>query len=252
MAIYKTEAIVLERKDYRETSYLLRLFTSDFGQLNAQAKGAKRKIDKFGTNFLPISYNKIVFYDNERSDLHILSQADLLEHFDSISNSIEKFTYASYFLELVSAAMPLGQKNKEVFELVMCFLNVLNKKEEIKHITQIFEIKFLSLSGFKPRLDCCVSCDTHLLEKSRFSYVLGGLLCPTCFSVDPAARSVMQGTIASVNHIEKMDLEKMASFCMVASVKKELEQILRNFIDFHLGRQFKTLEFMKKVRHTYV
>ncbi|MFH2138599.1 MAG: DNA repair protein RecO [Candidatus Omnitrophota bacterium] len=252
MAIHKTTAIVLERRDYRESSYLLSFFTYEFGKISAQAKGARRKVDKFGTSFQPISLNKIVFYEKQRSDLHIISQADLLDNFDNLSRDIDKFSIAAYFLELVNAAMPFEEKNCEVFELLLEFLTFVNNEEAIKHIAAIFEVKFLKLSGFKPSFDCCVSCNGPIVEKSKFSFVLGGLLCPKCFEADKFASSVMNGTIASINHIEKIELRQVPNFKMVGSVSKELGQVLRNFIDFHVGHRFKSLEFIKKIKYAVV
>ena len=252
MAIHKTEAIIIDRKDFRETSYLLNLFTADFGKIHAQAKGAKRKIDKFGSSFLPLSYNKIVFYESINGSLNIISQADLLDHYSGIDKDIEKYTFATYFLELVNVAMGQGDKNSEIFELIKNFLNFLDKEDKIPHIVQIFEIKFLNLSGFKPRLDCCVHCNSQLFEKSRFSYVLGGILCEKCFNFDEGAQNLMQGTIATIKHIERIELDNLKGFKIVPSVYKELEKLLRTFIDYHISGQFKSLEFLKKVRYSYV
>jgi DNA repair protein RecO (recombination protein O) len=246
--IHKTDAIVLNRRDYRETSYLISFFTPDFGKIHAQAKGARRRIDKYGSNFSPITHNKIVFYENHKTDLHIISQADLIEHFPNIDQDVEKYAHASYFVELVSQAMPYGQKNKEIFDLVMKFLKFIDKTVKINHIVQIFEIKFLNLSGFKPRLDCCVHCSSQILTVSKFSYVLGGLLCKNCYDADINAQSLMKGTVASIMHIERSRLEDLLSFKIIPSINKELEQILRRFIDFHLGVQFKSLEFLRKLR----
>lgn len=248
MLIHKTDAIVLNRRDYRETSYLVSLFTPDFGKIHAQVKGARRKIDKFGSSFSPITYNKIVFYENLKSDLHIVSQADLIEHFPNIDKDIEKFGFASYIVEIVGASIPFGEKNREIFDLVIKFLKFIDKSDKIDNIIQIFEIKFLNLSGFKPRLDCCVHCGSHILIMSKFSYVLGGLLCKKCAENDLNAQNLMQGTVATINHIEKTKLEDLQSFKIIGSISQELEQILRRFIDFHLGIQFKSLEFLKKLR----
>ncbi|MCG2712556.1 MAG: DNA repair protein RecO [Candidatus Omnitrophica bacterium] len=252
MAIHKTEAIVIDRKDFRETSYLLSLFTADFGKIHAQAKGAKRKIDKFGSNFVPLSYNKIVFYESINGSLNIISQADLLEHFNGIDKDIEKYTYASYFLELINATMGLGDINKEIFVLLKNFLNFLDKEDKIPHIVQIFEIKFLNLSGFKPRLDSCVHCNGQIFDYSRFSYVLGGILCEKCFGYELNAQKLMQGTIATLKHIEKIELKKLVGFKIVPSVFMELKKILRTFIDYHITGEFKSLEFLKKIRYSYV
>jgi len=252
MAIHKTKAIVLETKDYRETSYLLKLFTFDFGKINAQAKGARRKIGKFGTNFLLMSYNEIVFYENNVSDLHIISQADMLQHFGNIGGCLEKFTYAAYFLELVNTVMLVGEKNKEIFVLLLQFLNFLDAGCGLEQIRYIFEIKFLKISGFKPYFDCCVSCGENIAEKSKFSYVFGGLLCKNCFGKDFAAQHIMEGTIASVNYIEQMDLSKFNNFKITLSIRKQLEQILGSFIGFYLGRKFKSLSFLSEIRGSYV
>ncbi|MBU1088143.1 MAG: DNA repair protein RecO [Candidatus Omnitrophica bacterium] len=248
MLIHKTDAIVLNRRDYRETSYLVSLFTSDFGKIHAQAKGARRKIDKFGSSFSPITHNAIVFYESLKSDLHIVSQADLIEHFPNIDKNVEKFGLASYIIELISAAIPFGEKNREIFDLVMKFLKFLDKNDKINNIAQIFEIKFLDLSGFKPRLDYCVHCTSQMFTMSKFSYVLGGLLCEKCYNFDINAHNLMQGTVATIEHIEKTKLEDLQSFKIISSISVELEQILRRFIDFHLGIQFKSLEFLKKLR----
>ena len=248
MAIHKTDAVVLERRDYRETSYIVNFFTADFGKISAQVKGANRKAGKYGTSFQPLSYNTIVFYEKNRSDLHIISQGDLLENFNNIEKDIERFTYAAYFLELVKSAMPYEEKNSEVFKLLIDFLHYLDKAENANNIAQIFEVKFLKLSGFKPQFDSCVRCNGHVDKKSKFSLIMGGLLCPSCFSVDLTARSVMQGTIASINHIESIEFRQIPKFKMVPRVNVELSKMLRNFIDFHLGQQFKSLEFLKKVK----
>ncbi len=252
MAIHKTEAIVIDRKDYRETSYLLSFFTADFGKIHAQAKGAKRKIDKFGSSFVPLSFNKIVFYESVQGNLNIISQADLIEHFGGIDKDIEKYCYGSYFLELINAAMGIGDKNKEIFTLLKNFLSFLDEDDKIPHIVQVFEIKFLNLSGVKPNLDCCVHCSSQILDKIKFSYVLGGLLCEKCFGFDQSAQDLMQGTIATLKHIEKMELEKIRGFKIVPSVFIELEKILRTFINYHLTGDFKSLELLKKVRFSYV
>ncbi|MBU0633760.1 MAG: DNA repair protein RecO [Candidatus Omnitrophica bacterium] len=252
MAIHKSEALILERRDFRETSYILTLFTLDFGKISAQAKGARRKIDKFGTNFLPLTLNKVVFYENSYGNLHILSQIDLLDYFDKVGDSVEKFTSAMYFLELVNSTMPWEQKNTAIFNLLMDFLRYLNQHDRAQNIRQIFEIKFLKLSGFKPHFDSCVHCGAPIKDECRFSYTLGGLLCNLCRYRDVAAKPVMPGTVATIEYLEENSLDKIPNFKISGKIQKELELILRNFIEHHLGQRFKSLEFLEKLRVSYV
>lgn len=251
MTIHKTEAIILERRDYRETSFLVRLFSPDFGLLSAQVKGARRKLDKYGTWFLPMSHHAVVFYENPHSDLHIISQATMLEPFERISCSLDTLSCASYCLELVGVLAPGNEQSKEIFEMLKICLKVLNENATIGCVVQVFETKILALSGFRPRLDCCVACSQLVAETARFSTVLGGLLCPECFRRDDNARPLLAGTVASLNHIEHMPFERVTAFRMVAAVQQEVERLLRNFIDFHVGHTFRSLEFYQKIRGAY-
>ena len=117
MPIHKTDAIILNRKDYRETSYLVSMFTPDFGKIHAQVKGAKRKVDKYGSSFSPITYNKVVFYENLKSDLHIVSQADLVEHFPNI-DQISRNTLMPAILSSLSARpCRMGRKTEKSLTL---------------------------------------------------------------------------------------------------------------------------------------
>ena len=70
--------------------------------------------------------------------------------------------------------------------------------------------------------------------------------------MDSGAQDVLNGTIASFNHIEKTQLDKITNFKIIPEISKEMEQILRIFIDFHLGHNFKSLDFLRKLRFAYV
>ncbi len=252
MGIRKTEAIVLERRDYRETSFLLTLLTEDSGKMFAQAKGARRGKGKFGTNFIPFSSNVVVYYERA-NDLQIIGQADLLDAFDRITGCWERLGCAGYFTELIAHTLPFGQENRELFFLLKNFLNFLNKADKIQHLYVIpaFETRFLTLSGFRPRFDQCVSCAGSVGELTRFSHACGGLLCRDCFGVDQQARPVMKGTIASMRHLEDMDLCRLNNFRFQENVSRELTRLLRDFIDFHIGWRFKSMDFLGKMRKAH-
>ena len=61
-------------------------------------------------------------------------------------------------MEMVSSIMQLEDKNEEVFDLTLASLKELETNYNPEKIATIFKIKMLSLSGFKPHFDSCVSC----------------------------------------------------------------------------------------------
>ena len=111
----------------------------------------------------------------------------------------------------------------------------------------IFKIKMLSLSGFKPHFDSCVSCGDRILGQSKFSLSLGGLLCGKCCGKDMASRSIFRGTIASVLYIEKNNLKNNLNLGLNPQIKKELEIILNAFLNFHLERELKSQKVLNRL-----
>jgi DNA repair protein RecO (recombination protein O) len=108
----------------------------------------------------------------------------------------------------------------------------------------------LALSGFKPHFDSCVSCGDRIMGQSKFSLMMGGLLCPRCFAKDPASRSIFRGTIATVLHIEKNDFRSNLNLGLNPQIKKELDLILNAFLNFHLEKELKSQRVLNKLAVT--
>jgi DNA repair protein RecO (recombination protein O) len=105
----------------------------------------------------------------------------------------------------------------------------------------------LALSGFKPHFDSCVSCGGRILGQSKFSLLLGGLLCPQCFPKDLTSRIIFRGTVASILHIEKNDFKNNLNLGMNPQIKKELDIILNAFLNFHLEKELKSQKVITKL-----
>jgi len=247
MSIHKTEAVILQRRNFRETSLIADFFTRDFGKISGLLKGIRTEPKKFASTMEPFSFNEIIFYEKRHSSLHLVSQADNLSNFDSIRNNMTKIGIASYMMELLSAVMPQEDKNEEVFNLTLLCLNELTLTNNPEKIMTIFKIKMLALSGFKPHFDSCISCQDRILGQAKFSLMLGGLLCPRCSPKDLASRSIFRGTIASILHIEKNDFRNNLNLGLNPDIKRELEVILNAFINFHLEKELKSQKVLAKL-----
>jgi len=247
VAIHKTEAIVLKGFNFRETSLIVDLYTRDFGKISGLLKGIRTDPAKFASNLDLFSYNDVIFYQKINSSLHLVSQVDKKDGFDAVRRDITKAGVASFMMELLSALMPVEDKNEDVFNLSLACLNELGGINYPEKIMTIFKIKMLSLSGFKPHFDSCVSCGDKVMGESRFSLVLGGLLCQGCSCKDPASRSIYRGTVASILHIERNDVKSNLNLGMNPQIKKELEFILNAFLNFHLEKELKSQRVLQKI-----
>jgi len=247
MSIHKTEAIVLNRRDFRETSIIVDLFTRDFGKMSGLLKGIKQEPAKFASALEPFSFNEIIFYRKRNSALHLVTQADLRDNFDIMRRDMMRAGIGSFMMELIGAVMACEDKNEEVFDLSLTCLQELKTTYYPEKIMTIFKIKMLALSGFKPHFDSCISCGDRILGGSKFSLALGGLLCSGCFNKDMSSRHIFRGTVASILHIEKNDFKNTLNLGMNPQIKKELEIILNAFLNFHLEKELKSQRVMNKL-----
>jgi DNA repair protein RecO (recombination protein O) len=247
MPIHKTEAIVLRRMDFRETSLIVDLYTRDFGKLSGLLKGIRTEPAKFASNLEVSSYNDVIFYKKTNTTLHLVSACDLKDNFFNIRKSILKAGLMGIMMELVASVMQPEDKNEEIFNLALECLKELEITNSPEKVMTIFKIKMLSLSGFKPHFDSCVSCSSRILGQSKFSLSLGGLLCEKCYPKDLSARSIFRGTIASILYIEKNNFKNNLNLGLNPLIKKELEIILNAFLNFHLEKELKSQKVLNKM-----
>ena len=240
MAINRTEAIVLKKQDFRETSLIAHFYTRDFGKVSGLLKGIRTEPTKFASSVEPFSFNEIIYYQKRNSALHLVSQCDVKENFAQLRQSLIKSAIASLMMELLGAVMGQEDKNVEVFDLALASLKELDKTYQPEKIMMIFKIKMLSLSGFQPHFESCLACGGRILDQAKFSLAQGGLLCSRCFGKDSKARSIFRGTTATLLHIQKNDFCVNLNLGMNPQIKKELEVILNSFINFHLEKELKS------------
>lgn len=247
MAILKTEALVLITYDFRETSLIAHFFTKDFGRVDGILKGIRKEPKKFCSSLEPFSRNEIVFYQKRNSQLHLISQCDLIDNFPHIRENLKSIAFASYIADLLKHLMPQEEKNEKVYDLTTFALEQINQGSDVEKVLRIYIIKFLKIIGFKPRLDGCIMCSQTITDCAYFNVKRGGLLCQRCAATESCSTDVLKGTIASIVHMEENDWNDALRLGLTGKIKEELHHILHSFMEFHLQVKPKSREFMEIV-----
>lgn len=242
--ILKTEGIVLKTFDLRETSRIAVFFTKNHGKVSGVLKGIRKDPRKFGSSVDRFTVNDIVYYQYRNSDLHLISHCDLKSYFYPIRQDLKKSLAASYMLELVHMIMPQEEKNEKVYHLALDFLESLQNAPSTGPLVHFFQIKILSLSGFKPHLDSCLKCKRPIAQEARFSAKEGGLVCPDCSTTDIALENISPGAVSSIIYAERHDWPLCLRLKLTESVQKELKYVLNNFLVYHLGRKVKSAKYL--------
>ncbi len=245
MSICKTQAFVLKKFDYGETSLIVRFFSQDFGRINCLFKGIRNQPKKFASSLELFSLNEVIFYKNNKNELNLASQCDILDNFNSLRRDINKLNTATTLLSLVDSIMQPEEVSKPIFSLLRESLSVMGREPDWEKLLFIFQIKLLALSGFQPRIDSCVICSNHIeyTERAYFSSAKGGLSCQKCLPTAKTFRSVYRGTVASLNFIQKNNLDEAMRLGLNNIIRKEISSLLDKFLTYHLEKQVKSLAY---------
>ena len=128
--IIKTEAVVLSKLNYGDSSSIVTLFTKEYGKLSAMLKGGRNPKSKLSLIVDPINYLEVIFYNNPSRDLQILSSADIKAHFPKIKDDLDKLKYAHSVIELVKNLSVEHEVNKKLFSGIIRILGLIGEGKE--------------------------------------------------------------------------------------------------------------------------
>ena len=180
--ILKTEAVVLSKLNYGDTSLVVSLFTKKLGRISAILKGARSPKSRIGMKVDPLNYIEVVFYNKSTRDLQIISSADIVEYYPGIKEELDKLKYAHSVIELVKKLTPEHEQNARLFNGIVKILSLLESSEEPPNLVFArFFLFFLAEMGYEVQLDKCISCGKTDLGGQQLSYNFSsGLLCEKC------------------------------------------------------------------------
>ncbi len=192
--IIKTEAVVLSKLNYGDTSLIVSLFTKELGKISAILKGARSPKAKSGLKVDPVNYIEVVFYNKSTRELQLISSADIVEHYSGIKADLEKLKYAHSIIELVKNLTPEHEQNLRLFKGIVRILALLESSAESPNtIFARFFLFFLAEAGYQIQLEKCISCGRNNLAGIQLSYnFAAGLLCDRCTQEYPESVIINQ------------------------------------------------------------
>jgi len=244
----KTLAFILKTQDYRDTSLLCHFYTRDFGKVHGIIKGIRETRARFGSTLEPFSLNEILFYRRRRgSDLHQVTQVELLDLFSGIREDLEKLSYVSYFIELLDEMVELEEPAPEIFDLLKNTLTLMQAGASARRCARIFEVKLFEILGLLPEIKLCVVCGTPEPEPAYFSAKHGGIQCKKCSAGTGPLVPVSRGTLSFLSRVIRSDVSELQQVKVSQEVGEDLEKMMRRFVDFQLARPLKTVVFLEKM-----
>lgn len=252
MPLFKTEAIVLKSINYGESDKILTFFTKDFGKIKGIAKGARRSKKRFQNALNLFTHLRLIFFEKEGMGLVRIDSCDILSTFQKIREDLKKIFHANYFLELTNEISGEWEKNINAYNLLHFSLSILDQIEAKQDYLRIFEIKLLSIFGYRPNLKRCNICKKPLEEVVDqnllfFSEEKGGMVCDICSIGLNGLTPFSLGTLRVIEKIAELDLRDVQKIKFSPQILAETERILPSFLQYQLGKELKTLKVLKEI-----
>ena len=254
MTSLSTPAILLRRIEFGDYDLIVTLFTLTQGKTSAIAKSAKKSVKRFPGVLEPFSRLNVVLAKGKGKGMPVLQEASLEDPFFKIREDIIKTTYASYWSELIYLWMAEGEPQESLYRLTLHVLAELNRGEiPVEVLSILFQMRFLSLAGFRPNFDHCHACKTCLDQIRHASVVSdpskGGIACPSCGIPTNGRLKISKGTLKQLMWTDTGDLDRAARIRFTPVAISEGLKFLETFVPFHMGKTPKSLKVLREIRH---
>lgn len=148
MSNVQTEAILLKKFKFGDTSIIANFFSKDFGKFSALIKGARNL--KSGKTALYQSLNRLLLFFNkkENREMQIINKADLIDSFEGVKTDLDKLNTGFRILELTNRLFIEYDKHPETFHLLVNILkNIELSNANIINNLIYFQIKISEYTG---------------------------------------------------------------------------------------------------------
>jgi DNA repair protein RecO (recombination protein O) len=174
MGLYRDEGIVLRTHKLGEADRIISVLTRHHGKVRAVAKGVRKTKSRFGARLEPPTHLALQLYEG-RSELHIIDQAETLDHFRAIREDLDRLTRAVSMLEAADQLGLEGEPNPALYQMLLGALRALAGHSGPLVLPGFF-LKVLALEGFRPVVDRCVECGAEE-DLVAFDLESGGTRC---------------------------------------------------------------------------
>ncbi len=241
--LYRTEAIILRRRDFGEADRLLTLYTPALGKLKAIAKGARKPTSRKGGHVELFTHSRLLIARGRTLD--IVTQAETIETFLPLRENLWRTTHAYYAAELLDRFTEEGIENRPLFDLLRAVLGWLSTGADLNLVTRFYELHLLALVGYRPQLFQCLGCRSPLEPVTNFfSPAEGGVLCPRCGEGQARAKEISLKVLKVLRFMQTNDYSICRRLRLSQALHDQLEGIMQRYIIYLLERKLKSIEFL--------
>ena len=247
---FRATALVVRHSDWGEADRLLTLYTREQGMVRALAKGVRKVTSHKAGHLQPFTHITVQLAKGR--DLLIVTQAETINAFLPLHDSLTKTSQAAYVVELLYRfSYEEEGGNPTLFKLLVDTLDRLEKEEEAWLPIRYYEMRLLDAVGFRPQLFECANCGREILAEDQFfSFTSGGVICPRCGQGLPNLGKISLEALKYLRHFQRSSYKDASRAHPSFEVQTETETLMQGYFTYLLERQLNTPGFIKQVKNS--
>lgn len=248
--IYRTDAIVLSRRDWREADRLVTLLSPVVGKQRVVAPGARKPQTRKSGHLELFTRGHYVLAKGRTFD--IITQAETVDYFPQLHASMEIVGQAALAAELVDRFLVEGEENALLYELLLKTLARLDAGEPAPLVMRYFELHMLALVGYQPSLFACSVCGEQLEPVAQhFGFEAGGGVCPDCRQEATYVEPLSLDALKVLRFLQRNDWPSVRGLRLPPAIDAELERVLHRYCMYLLDRDLTSPRFLNEIKTTY-
>ncbi len=230
------QAIVIDKRDYKEADIKVLLSTDRFGHIYAIGPNAKKSKRRF-TGGLNI-FSLLEFSADRKGDSYILNESTLLNENETAFSGLNPFIAASSFTEIASRLYTLNNPDETAFYRLRFSLEHLFEQGNISLVYSFLKSSMIDTGEFPEFINCAVCQGNIGGRRILFNYFKGGVLCNECMKKDGRGESI------SHNLYRFMLSDEPETGTFPDNVIRQGIFLLERYLRFRLNVTFKSLQFI--------
>ena len=147
LVMYKTQGIIIKRKNLGEYDRLLTVYTKEFGKILIKAKSIRKNQSKLRGHLELFLFTHLMIAPGKGFD--IITGAETIESFPYLHKNLSYLTAIYYLSELIDKLITNPEQDEEIWKLFYSTFQQLNQEDkDIKPIINNFENQLLDFLGY--------------------------------------------------------------------------------------------------------
>ena len=245
---YATEGIVLRRDEYGEADRLVTLLTPDHGKLRALAKSARRLTSRKAGHIELFARARLLLARGRTFEL--ITQAELIEPHRALREDVLRSATAHYLCDLADWFAPQGSEAADLYNLLVEGLGLLCRTEDLRLAARYFELRLLTLEGYRPELFRCARTGRPLepeAEHIAFSPAEGGVLCAETAAQARDVIWLRRQELALMRLLQSQPFEALAGVSVSSDLHEGIERATQGYLSAILERRPRTASLVRQL-----